>query len=236
VGPIGAVLHVVLLAQALSSLIVAGYCAMKLSDLDGSVISWPDYVAHQHALHLAAQVDTALYVLCAVVFVAWTYRAYRNLRPLGARGQRFASGWAIGGWLVPVLALWRPKQVVNDIWRASDSELAADAAPDEWRDRTPPPLLAWWWGLWLISLVADRLAAASGGDAGSVADVRTRAWLLLVAQVVGAAAACLAAGAVEAITDRQRERARRVSALPLAPPGQPGFGPERPGLKPQRPA
>jgi Domain of unknown function (DUF4328) len=231
VGSIGAVLHVLLLAQALSSLIVAGYCATKLSDLRGSTIIWPDYIADQHALHRAAQVDTALYALCAVVFVAWTYRAYRNLRPLGAHGQRFRSGWAIGCWLVPVLALWRPKQVVNDIWRGSDSELPADAPPGAWRDARPPSLLAWWWGTWLVSLGADRFAAASAGDAGSVADVRTHAWLLLGAQVLNAAAACLAAGAVESITDRQRERARRITTLPLPVPGRPGFGPERPASR-----
>jgi hypothetical protein len=52
-------------------------------------------------------------------------RAYRNLPALGAESPRFSSGWAVGAWFVPFLNLVRPKQIMDDIWRASDPALPA---------------------------------------------------------------------------------------------------------------
>jgi hypothetical protein len=60
-----------------------------------------------------------LLVLTAILFIRWFRRAYRNVEPLGGE-RRFKTGWAIGGWFVPFLNLWRPEQIANDIWhRAS---------------------------------------------------------------------------------------------------------------------
>ena len=62
-------------------------------------------------------------LVCVGLLIAWTHRLYRNLEPLGFRELRFGSGWAVGGWFVPFLNLVRPKQIVNDIWRAGDPAL-----------------------------------------------------------------------------------------------------------------
>ena len=53
-------------------------------------------------------------IVTGTVFIVWTRRVYRNLAPLGT-SPRFRPGWAIGGWFVPVLNLWRPKQILNDV-------------------------------------------------------------------------------------------------------------------------
>ena len=62
-------------------------------------------------------------LLVAVLFLAWFRRVYRNLEALGARGLRFKTGWAFWGWFVPLLGLLRPKQLLDDVWRASDPDL-----------------------------------------------------------------------------------------------------------------
>ena len=76
-----------------------------------------------------------VYLLTVVVFLRWFSKAYKNLVPLGAVGLRYRPGWAIGAWFVPFLLWWRPKQIANDIWRASDPDnpepkvLARKASP-----------------------------------------------------------------------------------------------------------
>jgi Domain of unknown function (DUF4328) len=37
----------------------------------------------------------------------------------GAAAHRRSRSWVVGAWLVPVLNLWVPRQVLLDIWRAS---------------------------------------------------------------------------------------------------------------------
>jgi Domain of unknown function (DUF4328) len=77
----------------------------------------------------------------------WTRRLYRNLRPLGAGDLRFSDGWALGGWFVPFLNLVRPKQIVDDIWRASDPM----RRPTEvWDQRPLSDLLHCWWFVWVV--------------------------------------------------------------------------------------
>ena len=46
-------------------------------------------------------------------------------QPAGAGGRRlrYRPWWAVGAWLLPVFSLFRPKQVLNDVWRASDPHL-----------------------------------------------------------------------------------------------------------------
>lgn len=70
---------------------------------------------------------TVVYAVAAIVWIRWFHRAYSNL---DAGDRRYGTGWAIGGWFVPILSLWRPKQIANDLWTAG----AADR-----EDADPPP-------------------------------------------------------------------------------------------------
>ena len=51
------------------------------------------------------------------LFVVCFYRARINAERYGYR-QRRARGWAIWGWIVPIVNLWFPFQIMGDIWRA----------------------------------------------------------------------------------------------------------------------
>lgn len=81
-----------------------------------------------------------------VVFLWWFRRAYGNLPALG-RERHFDVGWSIGAWVVPVLNLFRPKGIADELWVAGDAPHAA---------ARPSALVAWWWGwsLWRIGLLA----------------------------------------------------------------------------------
>ena len=88
-----------------------------------------------------------LLLLCVTLgfFIAWLHRVYKNVRGLGADELRYDGGWAIGGWFVPILAWWRPKEIVNDTWRASDPALGVHARRYDWEGAPVPGVfLAWW--------------------------------------------------------------------------------------------
>lgn len=55
-----------------------------------------------------------------IVFVVWFRRARINAESRDWR-QRRARGWAFWGWIVPVLSLWIPFQLMGDIWQACPS-------------------------------------------------------------------------------------------------------------------
>ena len=77
----------------------------------------------------------------SILFVVWFRRARINAECHGYP-QRRARGWAFWGWIVPIVNIWFPFQIMGDIWRAG---LPA------WQRRKIAWLPALWWTSWLIS-------------------------------------------------------------------------------------
>lgn len=82
-----------------------------------------------------------LIVVTGLAFLVWFRRARINAEGRG-RYQRFARAWTFWGWIVPVVNLWIPLQVMDDIWQASFP-------------RRPRGWIAWlptlWWTSWVLS-------------------------------------------------------------------------------------
>ena len=57
-------------------------------------------------------------LISMVVFIRWFPQAHRNAAALDPETVRYGTRWAIWSWFVPILSLFRPKQMANDIWRA----------------------------------------------------------------------------------------------------------------------
>jgi len=83
-----------------------------------------------------------------VVTCLWLYQARSNVelvRP-GVRHAR-KKGWVWAGWIVPVVSLWFPYQVVRDV------------TTDPHQPSRTSALLGWWWTLWLTSILFERIGA-----------------------------------------------------------------------------
>jgi hypothetical protein len=77
---------------------------------------------------------TAVMIMLAInsvlffgTFVWWFQRAYRNLVK-----REIHPAWAYVGWFVPIVSLWKPKQIANRIWRKTFTERLGGA-------------IQWWW-------------------------------------------------------------------------------------------
>jgi hypothetical protein len=170
-------------------------------------------------------VEGIVLLLAALLFLLWFRRAYWNLLALGALRLRYTGGWATWGWLVPLLSLVRPKQLLNDIWRASDPALPP-GQPEAWRRRPVPSVLTWWWLVFLASVTARAVTTESFhalaqvmtfGLLGRAIDaIRPTSGVQALADLLTAVAALLALRVVRMLTDRQQARAERLGA---APPG-----------------
>jgi hypothetical protein len=163
--------------------------------------------ARQAAIGIA---QVVLLVACAVFFIRWFHRAYRNLLPLGAGELRFSPGWAIGAWFVPFLNLWRPKQIANDIWRGSDPGYrSGDWA---WRAGGVPALFTFWWGLFLVGNWTGQVAARLSFAAEDASEFQNATVAYLVSDATDVLAVLAAILVVRRTTARQEDRARRVAA------------------------
>ncbi|HEX7306411.1 DUF4328 domain-containing protein [Lentzea sp.] len=144
---------------------------------------------------------TMITVAAVVVFVVWTYRARVNAERLAPAGEhRLARVWAGLGWFVPVVSLWFPKVVLDDVWRASDPE--SHGLPLQ--ERPHPVLVTRWWITYLLTWFLD-LVYFTYYDNGelSTGSFLTAAVVTTMCAGVGIVSAVLAVQVVRRISDFQ---------------------------------
>lgn len=136
-----------------------------LGDLGGVTLddlrSADDFVA------TTAFVSLPLLIATSVVFIIWFFRARKNVELFGLHRPRLGPGWAIGGWVCPVVNLWFPARIASDLWKGSDtSKGAADIGKPFGR----VVLILCWWIPLTISSVLDRVVLSLAFDDASLED------------------------------------------------------------------
>jgi len=165
-----AVFAVIILGE-LAGIVADGvYIGLLNRSLAGESVPDADWTNHGEARSLVDGVQTWAFRAGAVVFIVWLHGAYRRLDP--AR-RRFGTGWAIGAWFVPVLNLWRPKQLVNDLAGG------------------PRRLTRAWWLLFVFAYYFDGLILWNFPDEWAD-ETRTRTFAYIVLEAVAVVAAVLA--------------------------------------------
>lgn len=158
--------------------------------------------AREQALGIA---KLALYVVTAIVFLVWFHRAYANLESFG-HARRHPS-WAVGGWIVPILSLFRPFQITREIWNASDPERASSAGEDARDDvdlyDATPSLVAIWWASWLLGNVVGQISFRLSMAVTSIDGLRAATMAQIASDLVTMISAPLAILVVREITRRQ---------------------------------
>ena len=169
----------------------------------------------------------ALVALCKFIaflatgftFIRWFHAAYRNVTALAPAEVRFKPGWAIGAWFVPILCIWRPKQIADDIWRVSDLQprLAAERVSRIGKTTT---VLALWWTLWIIGAFLGNFSARLVFGNDTLADIRNSDKLEIAALCIDIAAAMFAILVVQRITTRLAGTRAPPANAELQPPDQ----------------
>jgi hypothetical protein len=135
----------------------------------------------------------------AVAFLRWLRVAYGNLPALGVV-PRFSRAWAVAFFLVPILNLFRPYQVVRELWGGSTGGGAA--------------IVGWWWAAYLVASFLGARSFTLVATAKAPRDFLMATWVTLAADVCGSVAAALAIAIVLGI-----DRGQARSTGP-APPGR----------------
>ena len=88
------------------------------------------------------------YIVSAVTFIQWFRRAYYNLHLLVPRLNR-EEGWAAGSWFVPILNLFWPYQIMQELYQKSEAILPNNGVA--LRPKLSTLFIGWWWALWVLN-------------------------------------------------------------------------------------
>lgn len=139
-----------------------------------------------------------------IAFIAWLYQTRVNLRALGVRRPTYGRQWCIWGFLVPLVNLFRPYQVIREIWRAS-SPASLDAF--QWRSLRVPPLLGLWWAVAVACAGLRVLATVTGLGAGlNLQKLQLSVGMVTLSDLLAGVAAGLACFVVMRLSDIQEAK------------------------------
>jgi Domain of unknown function (DUF4328) len=100
-------------------------------------------------------------VFSIIYFIRWFRRAYHNLERADIPIDH-AEGWAAGAWFVPLINLFRPFQIMREIWTKTQQVVSRD------EELKPGSLLGWWWAAYLLNNIIGNISVILGRNDESI--------------------------------------------------------------------
>lgn len=122
------------------------------------------------------------YITSAVLFIMWFRRAYFNLHQKVNR-LSYTEGWAAGSWFVPIVNLFRPFQIMKELYEETVRILKERDLSSNLRAKTDH--LGTWWGLWIISGILGQIVFRLSLNAETVSELQLVTILEIVASALG---------------------------------------------------
>jgi Domain of unknown function (DUF4328) len=127
--------------------IVSSYLQLNLLQKIQNGANPPESVLYSNDFReqIIALLYLTVFVISAVTFIQWFRRAYYNL---SIRTKcNHAEGWAAGGWFVPIMSLFRPYQIMKEMWTKTTKLISPDSHN---AGQDGNALIGGWWALWII--------------------------------------------------------------------------------------
>ena len=153
------------------------------------------------------------FAVSCLLFFRWLGLMARNARALGAIGMRYGPRSAIAWWFVPIFHLWKPLQVMKELFQASHPDYL-----DNWPQAPVPRLLSLWWTLWITFQVTLSVAILADVGASTPGQVYMAAWGSAIVSVFAAPLGVAAAIVAWRLRSLQAGRARCTAPMRVRQP------------------
>lgn len=149
---------------------------------NGGQISTETATGNDLRQKIIAIIYLVAYIISGITFIRWFRRAYFNLH-LKAETLSFTEGWAAGCWFVPFISLYRPKQIMNELYVETQNLLTTKQENSMVNLNTK--FIGWWWALWLIASFLGQFVFRSSQKAESLEELTTVTIVSIIASIIG---------------------------------------------------
>ena len=165
--------------------------AIEIISFTSSCLQYILLLAVENGAHVSEETATAndmrkqivgiLYFIAfsisGITFIMWFRRAYYNLH------QRLnvlshSEGWAAGSWFVPFINLYRPYQIMKELYGFTKAYFRKKGVFEKIHYTTD--YLGWWWALWLITCFVASFVFRISRHADTIDDYM----VLTIAQII----------------------------------------------------
>jgi len=113
-------------------------------------------------------------IVTSIVFLRWVYISNKMLRAVCPEYMTFTPGWSVGWFFIPIANVWKPYQVMKEMWVASHKG-----------DRVDQDLVGWWWALFLATRMLNRITYRLARRADDVVSYNNATLVQIAADGVG---------------------------------------------------
>lgn len=173
----------IVLALEIGSLI-SGYFQYHLLQTvaSGGEISTEEATANDTREQIIGILYLIAFVISTVTFIQWFRRAYFNLH-LKVNHLSHSEGWAAGSWFVPVVSLYRPYQIMKELYQETKELLIKKGLSVNGNFTTGS--LGWWWTLWIINNIIGQFVFRYATKAESIDELIISTNASIIDSIVG---------------------------------------------------
>lgn len=173
----------IILALEIVSLI-SGYFQYKLlqTAANGGTISMEIATANDTRERIISIFYLIAYIISAVTFIQWFRRGYYNLH-LRVSYLAQPEGWAAGSWFVPIICLYRPFQIMKEMYEETKELLVKKGI--SFNQTFSTNALGWWWTLWIINNIIGQLVFRLSMKAESIDELISSTMAGMIGNIIG---------------------------------------------------
>jgi hypothetical protein len=121
-------------------------------------------------------------VVSSITFIQWFRRAYFNLH-LRVNRLSHTEGWAAGCWFMPIVNLFRPYQIMKELFQATHFFLKRNEVHT--REHFSMPSLSLWWTFWIIDRFFGQFVLKYSLKADTIEELTTSTIAQLISNGIG---------------------------------------------------
>jgi hypothetical protein len=164
--------------------LISGYFQYDLlqTAANGGEISTESATANDTREQMIGIIYLIAYVISAITFIKWFRRAYFNLH-LRVNHLSQTEGWAAGSWFVPIVSLYRPNQIMKELYQETKELLIKKGFSVN--DNFTSSSLGWWWTLWIINNIMGNFVFRYSMKAESIDELTSSTIASMVGNIIG---------------------------------------------------
>lgn len=150
--------------------------------LIGGEISYEAATANDTREQIVGIVYILAFFASGVTFIMWFRRAYFNLHQLVPH-LSYSEGWAAGSWFIPILNLFRPYQIMKELFEETKALLKIRNL--DYGESPSSSKLGIWWTLWVVSNLIGQFILRASRKAETIDQLNTLTMVEIVGNIIG---------------------------------------------------
>ena len=106
------------------------------------------------------KISIIAFIFTGLMFIKWQVAAQGNLPALGIKTPKYTPPWACLWWIIPILSLYKPYDVMKELWTDSHPE-TVETNGEKTSVAPMSQIIGPWWIIFTASLVVGYIAGFS---------------------------------------------------------------------------